>query len=264
MLELQNKVVWITGASSGIGEALVKLFSANGAKIVLSARREDELIRVKNAALLGEEQCMIIPFDLSDSKNANELAKKVIAKYGRIDILINNGGISQRSLASETSFEVYRRIMEVNFFGTIALTKAVLPYMIAQNSGNIVAMSSLMGKVGFYNRTGYAASKHALHGFFDSLRMEILDHNIKVLLVCPGYVKTNISLNALNSTGKAHAIMDSNQENGMSAEECAAAIIKGIQNNKKEIILGGKEVVAVWIKRFFPGLFFIIAKNQKH
>jgi len=264
MKELQNKVVWITGASSGIGEALVKLLSKKGAKVVLSSRREDELIRVKNAALLGEAESMIIPFDLSDSSPVNNLAKKVIAKFGHIDILINNGGISQRSKASDTAIEIDRKIMEVNFFGAVALTKAVLPYMISQKSGHIIAISSLMGKVGFFNRTGYAASKHALHGFFDSLRMEVIDQNIKVLLVCPGYVKTNISKNALNSKGEAHAIMDTNQENGLSAEKCAAAIVKGIENNRKEIILGGKEVVAVLIKRFFPGLFYIIAKNQKH
>lgn len=263
MKELQNKVVWITGASSGIGEALVKLFSEKGAKIILSARREDELFRVKNEALLGETESLILPFDLIDSSNAHNLAIKAIEKFGRIDILINNGGISQRSKASETSIEVDRKIMEVNYFGTVALTKAVLPFMIAQKGGHIVAMSSLMGKVGFFNRTGYAASKHALHGFFDSLRLEVLEHKIKVLLVCPGYVKTNISKNALNSIGEAHAVMDKNQEGGMSANKCAKAILNGIMNNKQEIILGGKEVLVVWINRFFPKLFFFIAKNQK-
>jgi len=264
MKELQNKVVWITGASSGIGEALVKLLSNKGAKIILSARKEDELIRVKNEALLGEAESMIIPFDLSDCSQVNDLAKKIIDKYGRIDILINNGGISQRSKALETAVEFDRKIMEVNFFGAVALTKAVLPYMIAQKSGHIVALSSLMGKIGFYNRTGYSASKHALHGFFDSLRMEVQDQNIKVLIVCPGYVRTNISLNALNSSGEAHAVMDKNQENGMSADECATAIVREIKNNRKELILGGKEVVAVWIKRFNPWLFNIIVKNKKY
>jgi dehydrogenase/reductase SDR family member 7B len=264
MKDLQNKVVWITGASSGIGEALVKLLSKRGAKIVISSRRCDELIRVKNEALLGESESMLIVFDLSDISQLDVMVKKVIVKFGRIDILINNAGISQRSKASETAVEIDRKIMEVNYFGTVALTKAVLPYMIAQKSGYIVSLSSLMGKIGFYNRTAYAASKHALHGFFDSLRMEVLEDNIKVMLVCPGYVKTNISLNALNSNGEAHGVMDKNQEKGMSAEECATAIVHGIENNKREMILGGKEVVAVWIKRFFPRVFHIIAKNQKH
>jgi dehydrogenase/reductase SDR family member 7B len=263
MKELQNKVVWITGASSGIGEALVKLFSAEGAKIVLSSRNCEELVRVKIEALLGEAESMILPFDLADSSNVTDLAKKVIAKFGRIDILINNGGIGQRSIASETSLEVYRKIMEVNFFGGIALTKAVLPYMTAQKSGQIVVTSSLMGKIGYYNRTGYAASKHALHGFYDSLRMEVQEQNISVLLVCPGYVKTKISINALNADGKSHAKMDKNQERGIPVEVCANKILKGLLKNKKEIIFGGKEVFAVWIKRFFPGLFYIIVKNNK-
>lgn len=261
---MHNKVVWITGASSGIGEELVHLFSRMGAKIVLSARRYNELVRVKNESLLGEAESLLLDFDLNDTSQVAELAKKVIDKFGQIDILINNGGISQRSLAADTPINVDRKIMEVNFFAGVALTKAVLPYMTERKSGQIIVISSLMGKIGFFNRSGYAASKHALHGFYDSLRLELLESNIRVLIACPGYVKTNISLNALNSTGEAHAKMDKNQHRGMPADKCANIIYKAMLKNKKEIMMGGKEVLAAMIRRFIPGLYFIIAKNQKH
>jgi short-subunit dehydrogenase len=263
MKNFENKVVWITGASSGIGEELVHLFAKLDAHVVLSARRLDELVRVKNESLLGESESLLLPFDLADTSNAEELTKKVIEKFGRIDILVNNGGISQRSLAADTNFDVYRQLMEVNFFGNIALTKAVLPYMIKQKSGFIVAVSSLMGKIGFYNRTGYAASKHALHGFYDSLRFELEPYNIKVLIACPSYVKTNISFTALTSDGKPFGKMDVKQAKGTSPIKVAGTILNAIRKNKKEIIFGGKEVIAVYSKYLAPALFSMMARLNK-
>lgn len=258
-----NKVVWITGASSGIGEALSYEFALYGAKLVLSSRRTDELNRVKNSLRLTDENVMILPLDLEDTSNANELCRQVISKFGRIDILINNGGISQRSLTKDTPPELDRKIMEVNFFGTVALTKAVLPYMLKQKSGHIVAMSSIAGKFGFYFRSAYSASKHALHGFFESLRMEIFNDNVKVLIVCPGKIKTNISVNAVTGDGGKHNKMDESTEQGLSAEECAKQIIKAIENNKEEIFIGGKELRTVWVKRMFPKLFSKLIRKQK-
>ena len=142
----KNKVVWITGASSGIGEALAQSFASEGAQLVLSARRVDELLRVKKSLKIADVDVMILPLDLSDTAKINELTQQVIAKFGRIDVLVNNGGISQRSLAKDTSMEIVRKLMEVNFFGTIALTKSVLPYMLKQKSGHIIVMSSIAGK----------------------------------------------------------------------------------------------------------------------
>jgi dehydrogenase/reductase SDR family protein 7B len=258
-----NKVVWITGASSGIGEAIAGAFTAEGAKLVLSARRADELNRVKTSLHLKDADVLILPLDLSDTTKTDELTKQVIAKFGRIDILVNNGGISQRSLTKDTPLELDRRIMEVNFFGTVALTKSVLPYFLKQKSGHIVVMSSISGKFGFYFRSAYSASKHALHGFFESLRMEIYNDHIHVLIVCPGKIKTNISINAVTGDGSKHNKMDESTGEGLSPETVALAVLKGIKNNQEEIFIGGKEMKAVWLKRLFPKLFSKMIRKQK-
>jgi short-subunit dehydrogenase len=263
MSTFANKVIWITGASSGIGEALANAFALEGAKLVLSSRRKEELERVKTALKLTEEQVLILPIDLADTRKANEYTQQVISKFGRIDILINNGGISQRALTKDTPLDIDRKIMEVNFFGTVALTKSVLPIMLKQKSGHIIAMSSIAGKFGFYFRSAYSASKHALHGFFESLRMEIYKDNIQVMIVCPGKIKTNISINAVTGDGGTHNKMDESQANGVSAEECAKQILKGIKNNTEELFIGGKELRAVWVKRFFPKLFSKLIRKQK-
>lgn len=258
-----GKVVWITGASSGIGEALAHIFYAKGCKLILSARRTDELERVKNDLKDSTDSVLILPLDLNDTSNIDTLVEKAFQAFSRIDVLVNNGGVSQRSLAKDTPLDIDRKIMEVNFFGTIALTKCVLPYMIKQKSGHIVVISSIAGKFGFYFRSAYAASKHALHGFFEALRMEVYNDNIKVLMVCPGKVKTNISINALTGDGKTHNKMDESQAMGVSSEKCAELILKGIENNRFEIFIGGKELRAVWVKRFFPDLFTKLIRKQK-
>lgn len=263
MSTFQNKVVWITGASSGIGEALAKAFAEQGAKLILSSRRTDELQKVKAGLTSNNSDVFVLPLDLANTSTINEFTQQVISKFGRIDILVNNGGISQRSWASETSIDIDRKIMEVNFFGTIALTKSVLPVMLNQKSGQIVVISSIAGKFGFYLRSAYSASKHALHGFFESLRMEIFKDNVNVLIVCPGKIKTNISVNALTERGDRHNKMDKNQEEGLSAEVCAQQILNGIKNNKEELFIGGKELRAIWVKRFFPKLFSKLIRKQK-
>ncbi len=259
----QNKVVWITGASSGIGEALAHQFYAKGCKLVLSSRRKEELERVSTKLSANSSNVLILPLDLENTSTINELTQKVIQTFGKIDILINNAGFSQRSLVKDTPLEIDRKLMEVNFFGTIALTKSVLPYMIKQKNGHFVVVSSIAGKFGFYFRSAYSASKHALHGFFEALRMEVFNDNIKILMVCPGKVKTNISINAITGDGGKHNVMDQSQENGVSADECAKQILKGIENNKYEIFIGGKELRAIWIKRFFPNLFTNLIRKQK-
>lgn len=260
-MEFTNKIVWITGASSGIGEALALAFAQRGAKLVLSARRREELARV--AKICGEEKCMILPLDLSDTSGVDQLTAQVLAHYGRIDFLVNNGGISQRALAKDAPIEIDRKIMEVNFFGQVALTKSVLPHMLKQKSGHIIVMSSISGKFGFYLRTAYAASKHALHGFFESLRLENEADGIKVTIAVPGKIQSNISLHALKSDGTAHSVMDKSQEQGMPAAECARIILDAVAAGKEEILVGGKEIKAVWLKRHFPGWFGRVIRKQK-
>lgn len=261
MESFKNKVVWVTGASSGIGKALVADLDRQGAKIVLSSRKIEELERIISG-LKGKEQHMVLPLDLMSSSEFPELAEKVIEEYGQIDLLINNGGISQRSEAHETSLDIDRRIMEVNYFGNIALTKAVLPYMIKQKSGHILVISSIAGKFGFFLRSAYSASKHALHGFYESLLLEQEKNNINVTIACPGKINTDISVNALNSKGEAHEKMDHNQATGMSAEECATQLLKAVQKCRKEVLIGNKEIKAVTLKRFLPKVFWRVIRKQ--
>jgi short-subunit dehydrogenase len=262
MSELNNKVIWITGASSGIGEAFVYECAKKNALIVLSARREGELFRVSKAAGLTSSNSLIIPFDLSDTSQAKEYAQQIITKFGRIDILINNGGQSQRSSVIETSAETERQLMEINYFSAVNLSKAALPVMLKYGSGKIVVVSSIAGKFGFFLRSTYSAAKHALHGYFESLRLENEKKGISVLMVCPGKIKTNVSLNAASSTGDSHNKMDPSHQNAMSAQECAKQIIAGIMNDKEEIFIGGKELLIVKIKRFFPKLFGKLIRKQ--
>ncbi len=262
-MNFNNKTVWITGASSGIGKALAIAFAKKKSSLIISARREDELEKVKKECLKYCANCVVIPIDLSKRESVNT-AFSIFEEHNKtIDILINNGGISQRSLAIETDLEVDKRIMEVNYFGSIQLTKLVAKKMVEQKSGHIVAISSVVGKFGFKLRSAYAASKHALHGFFESLRLELNDSKVNVLLVCPGRIKTDISLHALKADGNENRKEEASLREGMDAEVCAEKIIRAIKQNKKEIYIGGKEVLMVWFKRFFPWLFYKIAFKAK-
>ncbi len=262
MDKFSDRVVWITGASSGIGKALAVELARRGARIVLSSRKLDELNAVKKD-LPRAESHFVLPLDLGSGSSFNAETEQVVMQFKRIDYLFNCGGISQRSAAAETQLEVDRKIMEVNYFGTIALTKAVLPIMQKQRSGHIIVISSIAGKFGFFLRSAYSASKHALHGFFESLYLEEEKKNIKVTIACPGKINTNISLNALTGDGKAHDVMDHNQETGMSAEECARQILKAVEKGKIEVLIGNKEIKAVTLKRFFPSLFWKVIRKQK-
>ncbi|RFC55498.1 SDR family oxidoreductase [Brumimicrobium aurantiacum] len=261
MKKFANKVVWITGASSGIGKEIAIQLAKLGSKLILSARNVEELEKLK-LSLNCPENHMVLRLDLAENENFLNLTKQVVEKYQRIDYLFNSGGISQRSEASTTSMDVDRRIMEVNYFGNIALTKAVLPIMQRQKSGHIIVTSSIAGKFGFYLRSAYAASKHALHGFYESVSLEEAKYNISVTIVCPGKINTPISKSALTADGTAHGEMDHNQATGMSVEECVRQILKATLKKKKEVLIGNKEILAAKIKRFFPSLFWRIIKNQ--
>jgi dehydrogenase/reductase SDR family protein 7B len=264
MISFHNKVIWVTGASSGIGEAVAKALALKGAILILSSRKEPELERVKNE-LQGENvgKTRILPLDLAVTNSLAEKAQEALSYFGRVDVLVASGGISQRSIAVETSTEVDQRLMDVNFFGTVVLAKAILPTMIENGFGYIVPISSLVGKFGSPYRSAYAASKHALHGFFDSLRAENYQKNIYVTIVTPGFIKTNVSVNALTEDGKALNEMDDAQAKGMPAELCAKKIVKGMERTKNELLIGGKERFGVYIKRFFPNLFAKIIRTAK-
>ena len=262
MAHFTNKVVWITGASSGIGEALAKQFAREGAKLVLSARRAPELERVKQETGLNDAQALVLPMDMLDSDSFEAKVAQVLAHFGQIDVVVQNAGISQRSLVKDTAFEVYRDIMELDFFSVVAFTKAVLPHMTARQTGHFVAISSVAGKIGTPLRSGYCAAKHALIGFMDSLRAETWRDQINVTVVCPGYIKTNISLNALDATGQKHGKMDDNQAKGMSAETCAQRIVKAVRQNQKEVYIGGAfEVLGIYLKRWLPAVVYNSVKK---
>ncbi|MDX1907483.1 MAG: SDR family oxidoreductase [Bacteroidia bacterium] len=254
-----GKIVWITGASSGIGEALAHAWVQAGATVILSARRVDVLEQVRQKIGGAEGQVHIVPLDLSDAAALPAIADTWTARLGRIDILVNNGGISQRALATDTLLETDRRIMEVNYFGQVALTKAVLPHMLRQGGGHLVAISSITGKFGFPLRSAYAASKHALHGFFETLLLELADRNIRVTVINPGRIKTDISLHALQGDGKPQQEMDPGQEKGMPADVCARQILRAVEHNRPEANIGGAELIMVYLKRYIPSLFRFLA-----
>jgi dehydrogenase/reductase SDR family member 7B len=258
-----GKVVWITGASSGIGEALVYEFIQKGATVIASSKDLPGLERVKKEC--GDRSAMVdcLPFDLSDTSSINQLVDQQISKTGRIDILLNIGGISQRARIDETPVWLDRKIFEINYFGTIALTKAVLPYMIRQKSGHILATSSISGRFGFPLRSAYSASKQALHGFFETLYLENKINNIRASVIIPGRVRTSISLHALNAEGKEHGKLDDGQAKGITPEKAAQIIIRGIKRNKREILVGSGELMILHIRRYFPWLFFRIADKIK-
>ncbi len=258
---MKDKIIWITGASSGIGEALVYALNALGAKLIISSRNRDELFRVK-AKCVDQINVHVLSLDLA---NHDDLAKKAVDAiriYGKIDILINSGGVSQRGLAIETNLQTEQRIMDVNFWGTVILSKTVLPQMLAQGSGHLVCVSSLVGKFGTPLRSAYSASKHALHGYFDSLRAETSE-NINITIVCPGFIKTKVTINALTANGDAQGTMDDAQANGMQPEVCAQKIIQAITAKKQEVYIGGKETKGVLLKRFLPKLFAKIIRSAK-
>ena len=257
-MDLTNKVVWITGSSSGIGEAIATQLAKAGCNLILSSRREEELVRVKNSLQLGDESVSVLSIDLEQHHNAKQWVDQAIVKFGRIDILINNGGISQKSLALETTTEVERKIMDINYFGNVALTKAVLPTMQQQQSGKIVVITSILGKFGLPELSTYAASKHALYGFYESLRLELVNDNIKVLLIAPGFINTNAAINAVKGDGSKINKNSDAQRNGMSPSVFAKKMIKAIQSNKQHAFIGKKEILSIPFKTIAPNLFYSI------
>ena len=264
MKNIANKVVWITGASSGIGEALAYQLAKKGAILVLTARNAQKLSVVQSNCLKHCQTCHVFPADLSETSHLKVLVQEVIQTTGTIDLLINNAGISQRSLVKDTPIANDRKIMELNFFSVVALSKLVLPYMLSQKSGHIVVTSSIVGKFGFPLRSAYSASKHALQGYFDSLRAEVTKENIKVTIVSPGRIKTEISKHALTQDGKQHGEMDLGQDNGLDANTCAHQIVQAIIKDKKDVLVGRKELLMVYIHKYLPFLYHSLVQKIAH
>ncbi len=258
-MSLTNKVVWITGASSGIGEALAYELAQRGCKLILSARRKEELERVKgNCPPERQAGIRVLPLDLSASTTLQLTVEAAIQIFGHVDILVNNGGISQRSFAKDTLVSVDRTIMEVNFFGTISISKYLLPHFLSRRQGHFVTVTSVTGIFGTPYRSTYAASKHALHGFFDSLRAELykdVGKAITVTMICPGFIHTPITLSAVTGDGTPLGKMDDAQYKGKPADWCARKIASAIERRKEEVYIGGIETLGVRFKRLFPKLF---------
>jgi len=253
-MRFQDQVVWITGASSGIGEGLAYGFARDGAKLVLSARREDELKRVK-AACVGAPDILIVPFDMVDEAAQTKAVETVLAHFGHVDIMVQNAGVSQRALAKDTSLDVDRKIMELDYFSVIGLTKKILPSMIARKAGHFVVTSSVAGKFGIPIRSAYCAAKHALHGFFDTLAVECAPYNIHTSLLVIAGVNTNVSKYALKGDGSEWGQLDDTQTRGMSIAECARIVLDGVAKKTREInVLVPPTGLYIWLKRFFPNV----------
>lgn len=256
-----SRTIWITGASSGIGEALATQWANPGTFLILSGRNKEQLERVSGICSQLGAEVHILPFDLTNTTEITNAVNQVKSMVKKIDILVNNGGITQRSLIIDTSPEVSRKIMETDFWSHAELSRQLLPFMVKTGGCKIVVISSLSGLFGFPQRSAYCAAKHALHGFFETLRLEHFRDNISVTMVCPGRIKTNISYHALTATGKEHGKMDKGQEEGVTAEKCAAKIIQAVNKNKKQVIIGKKDIIMPYLKRFAPWLFYAIAKR---
>ncbi len=261
--DLNGKIVWITGASSGLGEALSMLFAQQGAHVVLSARRKDELERVLNQMVYTERH-LIVPLDVTDSKAIAAAHQHIIKQKGRVDWLINNAGVSQRALICDTTEQTDRQIMEIDYFSPVALTRQVLPDMLKQGSGKVVFVSSVAGLLGTQYRASYAAAKGAIHLWANSLRAEVADQGIEVAVIFPGFVKTNVSIAALTGNGEALGTMDDAQANGLTSTEFAEQAIDALLAGEEYIVIGGlKEKVGVWLSRLSPHLMYKMIRKSK-
>lgn len=266
---LQDKVVLITGASSGLGEALAHKFFAAGCKVILASRRVAELERVKEDLLQSVQQPSVhhtpevIQLDLADLSAIPEKAQQALRIHGRIDILVNSGGISYRGDACDTSIEVDVKLMMVNYFGHVALTKAILPSMMDMREGTIVAISSVQGKIGLPFRSAYAASKHATQAFFDSLLSEVAQYNIHVCVVSPGYIRTNLSMNALTGSGAVYGVMDETTATGMAPEDVADVVLEAVVNKRTDLVVASfVPRLVLLVRALLPWLYFAIMKGR--
>lgn len=259
-----NKVIWVTGASSGIGEACVYELAKQHAKLILTALEEDLLQQVKEKCLqFGAQEVFVLPADLSQLESLELLTEQAWNHFGSIHMIYNNAGISQRATTIDTDMSVFHKIMDINYFAPVIITKTLLPKMIANGGGQIAVTTSISGKFGFPLRSAYCSSKHALYGFFETIETEYFKDNIRVTIVCPGRVQTHISFYALEKDGNPHGKLDPGQAKGVTAEQAAKKIVYAFEKNKTEVFVGKSELMMVYIKRFFPKLCRKIARKIK-
>lgn len=254
-MEPKGKRAWITGASSGIGQALAVELARRGADVLLSARRADRLEAAAAECRRSGVSATILPFDLADAAALPDVAAKARTLLGTVDILVHAGGLGQRGLALETDAAIARRIFEIDFWGAVELTRAVVPGMVAAGRGQVVVVTGVLGKFGAPRRSVYSAAKHALHGWFDSLREELLGTGVEITLLVPGWVRTEISEHALEADGREHGAMDHGQQQGISSGECARRAMPAIAKGLPEQLIGGVECGGVYLNRIWPGLF---------
>lgn len=260
---MKVETVWITGASSGIGKALALKYASEAYGLIITARRLDELEKVRQGCLSkGAPFVKVYSMDMSSEEEIQSVGNLVLSENPNIDILVHNAGISQRSKFELTDLKVFKKLMQINFLSYVQLTQMILPLFKKQGHGQFIVTSSLAGKFGTAYRSGYSASKHALHGFFDSIRAEHHEDNIKVTIICPGYIKTDISKNAFNAKGEAHNKMDLNQEKGMLPSVLADKVFKAVKQGKYEIYIGGKERFGVYLNRIYPRWFKNLVRKQ--
>ncbi len=261
-MHFKNKTVWITGASSGIGAELARQLAIQGARLILSARNVAALEAVAATCRQAGAACAVLPADMLQATQLPETTANAIAVYGHIEIVVLSAGSSQRSLASQTELHVYRYLMELNFFAPLIITQQLLPHFKETRKGHIVAISSMAGLMGYPLRTGYAASKHALKGFFETLQTEQQQAGLHITIVSPGRVNTPISLNAVLADGSTHGRMDKGQLNGIPVEVCARKILAGMQKRKKHLIIARSEQILWWLWWFARPLYYRIARKK--
>ena len=256
------KTVWITGASSGIGESCAYLYASRHDRLIITSSSHERLEKVaERCKELGASDVLVHPYDFNNLDGIQLLVRNAWDEYDGVDVLYCNAGVSQRTTVEDTSLALIRVIMEVDFFAPVAMAKAILPLMKEAGGGNIAVTTSIVGYFGFPLRCAYSASKHALYGFFETLQAENYKNGIKVTFICPGRIQTNISLNALDSRGEKYGKMDPGQANGISPQKAAKQIVKAIDKGKREVLVGKKELLPVFIKRFFPGLCAKLVRN---
>ncbi|PTX21168.1 short-subunit dehydrogenase [Pontibacter mucosus] len=252
-IKMRDKVVLITGGTSGIGKALAFAFGREGAKVAISGRNQQNLDQTSQELSAAGIDNLPVNADVSVEEQCQRMVQETVQKYGRLDVLINNAGISMRALFEDLDLDVLRKVMDINFWGTVYSTKYALPY-IKQVKGSIVGISSIAGYRGLPARTGYSASKFAMHGFLETLRTELLYSGVHVLLACPGFTASNIRNTALAANGQQQGETPREEEKMMSAEEVAERILKATIQRKRDLVMTTQGKLAVWVNKLFPSL----------
>ena len=248
-----NKVAIITGGSSGIGKALAFELGRQGAKIVISGRNQKNLFETQSELQENGIDTLAVIGDVAIEFDTKDLIDKAIEKFGQIDILINNAGMSMRSMFADADVDVIKKLMEVNFYGAVHATKYALPHL-TKTKGSIVAISSIAGYRGLPVRTGYSASKFAMNGFFEALRTELLHTGVHVLVACPGFTQSNIRFSAIDGSGSSTGETVRDEDSMMTAEECAIHIVKAIKNRRRDLVLTAQGKLAVWLNKLWPSM----------